>query len=267
MKGEVKIETRAFEAALRNLAKATGKSFRQVVDQNSRLIAINLAHQTQPFGMDSGAKKAGEGAVMRDIGRVYKPASQVFEEVKEESAAQARGFYAAVKSGNYSMAEDILKRTGIKDRNTTVGEFEPSVHGKWRNRRGTVNRHRAALIVPKAKDIKNYAKEVARRVGIAKSGWIAAGLQLGRLSRVPAWIKRHTGTGNATRRGGEVNPSAKMNNNVRYISDVLKPDQIATALRIQREKMEAHIRHVVAYAGRKAGFKATGNQGQQPPQP
>lgn len=267
MKGQVQVETRKFEAALRQLAAATGKSFRQVVDQNSRLIAVNLAFQTQPFGNSVASRKQGEAAVMRDIGKVYRPANKVFDELKGQSEDQAKGFYKAVKNGDYALAQDILRRSGIKDRNAEVGEFDEQWHRKSKNRRGTVSRHRAALVTPDNKETKAYTKEVQRRVGYAKSGWIAAGSQIGKLSRIPKWLRKDASNGTGSRRGGTSNPSVVLNNLVQYVSDVCPPDQIAEALRIQREKMEAHIRHVVANAGKKAGFRVSGNQGQPAPEP
>lgn len=267
MKGQVQIETRKFETALRQLAAATGKSFRQVVDQNARLIAVNLAFQTQPFGNSIASRKQGEAAVMRDIGKVYRPANKVFDELKGQSEQQAKGFYKAIKNGEYALAQDILRRSGIRDRNAEVGEFDAQWHRKSKNRRGRVSRNRTALITPDNRDAKAYTKEVQRRVGYAKSGWIAAGEQIGKLSRVPKWMRKGASNGSASKRGGEANPSVVLNNLVAYVSDVLPPAQIAEALRIQREKMEAHIRHVVANAGKKTGFRVSGNQGQPAPQP
>jgi hypothetical protein len=269
MKPEIDIETKQFQEALRRLARDTGKSFRHVVDQNARLVAKNLAFQTQPFGETNAAKKTGEGAVMRDIGSVYSSASKIFKQLKAQSIDQAKGFYAAVKNGDYALAEDILKRSGLRDRNAEVGEFDSSHHRQSRNKRGRVSRNRAALITPSGKEIRAYQAEVAKRVGFAKGAWIAAGQQLGRLSRVPAWMRRHAGSGQGTgtRKGGENNPSASMNNNVGYVSGILTPAQISEALRLQREKMEAHINHVVSSNAKKAGFKVTGNTGKPPEQP
>lgn len=268
MKPTITVETKRFEAALRRLAQETGKSFVEVVNQNARLIAVNLAYQTQPFGLGLDAKKAGEGAVFRDIGKVFKPANKIYAELRAQSAKMAKGFYAAVKNGDFAQAEDILRRSGILDRNAEIGELQPELHRKSRNRRGRVSRHRAALITPDAKSIRDYQKQVAQKVGFAKGGWIAAGQQLGKLSRVPAWLKKNAGQqGKATRRGGERNPSVELHNLVRYVSQVLTPAQMAEALRIQREKMEKHINYVVSKAARRQGIRVTGNQGAAPPAP
>ena len=267
MTGQIKIESRQFEAALRQLAATTGKSFRQVVDQNARLIAVNLAFQTQPFGNSIASRKQGEAAIMRDIGKVYRPANKVFDELKGQSEDQAKGFYKAIKTGKFALAEDILRRSGIRDRNAEVGEFDAQWHQKSKNRRGRVARNRTALITPDGKAIKDYAKEVQKRVGYAKAGWIAAGEQIGKLSRVPKWLRKNASNGTGTRKGGESNPSVSLNNVTQYISDVLTPAQISEALRIQREKMQAHILHVVSKAGKKSGFRVSGNQGQPAPEP
>lgn len=268
MNPELKVETRRFEAALRNLARETGRSFGEVVNQNARLIAVNLAYQTQPFGNSSASRKQGEGAVMRDIGKVYRTASSVYAEIKDQSEKTAKGWYKAVKAGEFTQAEAILRKVSIADRNAAIGKFDDSLHIKSRNRRGRVSRHRIALITPDAKELKTYAKQVASRVGYAKAGWIAAGLQLGKLSRVPAWLKKVTaGQGSGTMKGRAVNPEAELHNFVQYLTNILNTGSVATALRVQREKMEKHIKYAVSNSARKAGLRVTGDQGQRPAQP
>jgi hypothetical protein len=268
MTPELRVETRRFEDALRRLARESNRSFSDVVNQNARLIASNLAFQTQPFGTSSASKKQGEGAVMRDIGKVYRTAASVFAEIKDQSEKTARAWYKAVKAGEFEKAESILRKCNIGDRNAKIGEFDASFHRKNLNRRGRVSRHRAALITADAKALKAYGKEIASHVGYAKAGWIAAGEQLGKLSRVPAWLRKvKAGQGKGTMKGREINPEATIHNMVQYLSNLLTPSQVTEALRIQREKMERHINYVVSNAAKRTGFQTTGNQGQRPQNP
>lgn len=258
---DVDIEIGALQRAMIRLAEVTGKKFAAVVLQNSRLIAWNLAHNSQPYGMTLAAKKTGEAAVLRDIGRVFSSGAAIFKQLKEQDEKLAKAFYKHLKGGGYGAAERLLrKQTSIQDRNAPIfAPLDPDLHQQSRNRRGRVNRHRAAQIVPDAKDIQRYAKSRALYVGFGKAGWITAGSQLGKITRVPAWITRHRGRApgsalNATHR--LTDPYVTLINAVGYASSILPDHEVADALRIQREKMLAHIEHVLVNSARESGFEA-----------
>lgn len=261
----VKVETARLNAAFSQLAIATGKSFGSIVLQNSRLIAWNLAHNSQPYGMTLAEKKTGEAAVARDIGNVFKSAAAIFELLKAEDEKLAKSWYALVKQGGYGQAEKLLReKSKITDRNAPIfAPLDPRFHDNARGRGGRVNRHRAAQIVPDGKSIKSYIKEVQQRVGFGKAGWITAGNQIGRVTRVPGWITRHGGRapGSAIDNTKGIDPHVTLINGVSYIGSILPPHEIASALNMQREKMLSHIEHVIAAEAEKAGFHFTGNRG------
>lgn len=265
---QVKVETASLNAAFARLAAATGKSFGSIVLQNARLIAWNLAHNTQPYGMTLAEKKTGEAAVARDVGKVYRSAQSIFAEINRLDEKLAKAWYQLVKNGGYAHAEKLLRKLQIQDRNAPIfAPLDPGFHAAARDRRGRVARHRVAQIVPDAKDIKDYIRSKAQLVGFAKAGWISAGSQLGKVTRVPAWITRHVGKapGHAVDNTKGTDPHATLTNNVRYIATVLPQAQIAAALRIQREKMLAAIEHALATDAKKSGFRYTGSGGQALP--
>lgn len=262
---DIKIETARLNAAFAAYAKATGKAFGVVVLQNARLIAWNLAHNTQPYGMTLAEKKTGETAVARDIGNVFTSASAIYGLIRQENEKLARAWFALVKQGAYGKAEKLLRdHTKLRDRNAPIfAPLDPGLHQQARSSGGRVSRQRVAQIVPDAKEIKNYIRDIQKRVGFAKAGWITAGSQLGKVTRVPAWITRSVGKapGSAADRTTGIDPHVTLTNNVRYISAVLPAAQVAAALAIQREKMLAHIEHVISSEAAKAGFKFTGPAG------
>lgn len=245
-------------------ANATGKAFGAIVLQSARLIAWNLAHNTQPYGMTLAEKKTGEAAVARDIGNVYKSAAAIFDLLKHEDEKLAKAWYKLVKDGGYGQAEKLLRTFNIRDRNAAIfAPLDPSFHDDSRNRRGRVSRHRAAQIVPDAREIKNYIKQRQQMVGFGKAGWITAGSQLGKVTRVPAWITRHVGKapGSAHDNTKDIDPHAILQNNVPYISSICGSSAIVDALRLQENKLISHIEHVLAAEAEKAGFKFTGPRG------
>ncbi|WP_395736278.1 hypothetical protein [Prosthecobacter sp.] len=263
------VETREIQAAFRRLAEVTGKKLGVVVKQNARLIAWNLAHNTQPYGMDLATKKMGEAAVLRDVGRVYSAASAIFKKLQDTGQVKvAKEWYKLVKIGGYGKAEKLLKSTSLQERNTPIfAPLDPSLHDQARNSRGRVVRHRPAQILPDAKDLRNYGAKRKALVGFGKAGWITAGASLGSITRVPAWITRHKGIapGRANDQSNRTyDPFVTFTNAVRYASSILPEGQIAAALKIQREKMLAHIEHVLVNSGREAGFQSSSNAPSQP---
>lgn len=257
----VEVEQEKLQLAFHKYAAVTGKKLGAVVKQNARLIAWNLMHNTQPYGMTLASRKMGDAAVMRDVGKVYAPASAVYKELLETGAAKiAKSWYKLVKSGEFKKAEDILRKTTITDRNASIASpLNPELHRKQRNNRGTVTRHRAAQIVPDAKEIKEYGKQRAALVGFGKAGWLTAASSLGTISRVPAWITRHKGKapGHADdHTDRNTDPYVVLHNDVRYASRIIPDGEVAAALKIQTEKMLAHIEHVLVSAAKESGMDA-----------
>ena len=266
----VEVEQEKLQQAFLRYVAVTGKKLGAVVKQNARLIAWNLMHNTQPYGMDLAARKMGDAAVMRDIGNVYAPASAIYKQLLETGAKKAaKSWYRLVKDGKFKEAEDILRKTTIKDRNASISSpLDPALHRGIRNSRGRVSRQRVAQIVPDGKEIKDYAKKRAALVGFGKAGWLTAASQLGSISRVPAWITRHRGKapGHAEdHTDRNTDPYVVLHNDVRYASKILTDSQKANALKIQTEKMMAHIEHVLVNSARESGMDASATAPASPP--
>lgn len=255
------MEQEKLQQAFIRYASITGKKLGAVVKQNARLIAWNLMHNTQPYGMDLAARKMGDAAVVRDVGKVYAPASAIYKELLETGAVKAaKSWYKLVKNGEFKKAQDLLRQTTIQDRNASISSpLDPALHQAARNSRGRVSRHRVAQIVPNAKEVRDYAKKRAGLVGFGKAGWLTAASQLGSISRVPAWITRHKGKapGHAEDQTERQNdPYVVLYNDVRYASKILTDSEKAKALKIQTEKMLAHIEHVLVNSAKEAGMDA-----------
>lgn len=258
----LEVEISELQRAMLRYAQVTGKSLGQVVKMNGRLIAWNLAHNTQPYGMTHAEKKLGEAAVLRDVGLVYQSAQQMYKLLEQQGDLKlAKAWYKLVRIGGYGQAEKLLRGTKLKERNTPIfSPLDRDFHKQSRSRSdGAVHRHRPAQIVPDAKQIRDYAKTKKELVGFGKAGWITAGSKLGSITRVPAWITRHKGRapGSADdHTSRKDDPFVTLTNAVRYTSKIIPDHQVAAALKIQREKMLAHIEHVLVNSARESGFDA-----------
>lgn len=260
MEVEFSAEISLLEAALHDLAEATGKEYGQVVRANARLIAVNLAYQTQPFGDDDRGRIAGEIAVKRDLKKVYAPPGSIYSQLTaiaahgaETGEKLARAFYAAIAKNDLVAARRIVRGSGIPDRGLDVQKFDGgAAHGRRRDGRGRVSGRHPEFIVADPKKLQRYRKTIIHNVGIAKSGWAAAARPLGGTRGIPQWVTRHKAHGSADDHSGSTNdPHVVLRNTVAWLASVLPDSQIRIALRLQAQKMEAHVDHVTNYLARK----------------
>lgn len=260
-----KIDDRQFQFALRRLALATRKEFGEVVRQQARLIAVNLAYQTQPFG-DQQGKAQGTARVKRDIGRVYKSAGVAFDDIAKTTngEASANQFWYFIKNRRMDMATEMLRRLNLDGYATdiTIGNFDLGArHQQARtgSRKGVSRRRKIDFIVTNPGQLSSYIKKIQQRVGTAKGGWAACAKQIGGTRGIPGWVSRQTqrlaGGAVVDNTRNSSNPFVAMTNSVPWIDKCLNGGQMQRAFDIQREKMMSYIDRVISGAGSKAGFR------------
>jgi hypothetical protein len=254
----------------------------QVLRAQARLMAVNLAFQTQPFGgskaiggQQESAKSLGEGTVARDIRKVIKTPADVYDKIEKQAIGAGRAFYAMIKKGDFDLARNLLVRLRISGLlqaqiGSMSGNFHKQALKPIPKRPRMEKRQEPLLITDEKAKLKAYVKEVQKKVGIAKGGWAACAMQLGgtrgrmetnvpgmQQQAVPAWVKRHAGK----RAAGTVVDQAdnfmtgriNMINHVPWVSNCLSDQQAQQAIDIQAEKM----RRAMDYAYQ-ADLKAVG---------
>jgi len=270
----VGVDTSQLSDALQRLATETKRDLGDIVRQVTRLLAGNLMHAAQPYGATLAARKTGEGAVMRDVGKVFMGASAAYKEIQVADKKLASAWYKAVKAGEFAKAEKMIEKSTLPFRNARLSkEVLKAVHKKYRGQDGTVNRQSPAMIISDPKALKEYAKKASQKVGFGKAGWITAassigGASMGRLGKIPAWVTRHKGTapGGANDKSRGDDPFVTITNQVRYASDIRGlSDEEAKAERMVHSKMIAYVEYVLAGNARKAGFQARTTQPAESP--
>lgn len=277
---KITIDDRELQQALLRFYKT--KTPAQVLRAQARLMAVNLAFQTQPFGgskaiggQQDSAKAQGEGAVARDIRKVIRTPSDVYQEIEKQGIGAGRAFIAMIKKGDFDLAKNLLIRLRVPGlMQAQVGDMSGMFHKSARKpipkRPRIEKRQEPLLITDQRAKLKSYVREVQKRVGIAKGGWAACAMQLGgtqgrmetnvggvQQQAVPAWVKRHAGN----RAAGTVvdqsenflNGRINMINHVPWVSNCLSNQQAQQAIDIQAEKM----RRALDYAYQ-ADLKAVG---------
>ena len=268
-----------FRRALGQLYR--GKGLAHGLRREARLVAVNLAFQTQPFGGSkattpgkASGREQGEGAVARDIRAVIQVPSDLHAEIQAQSVSAAKAFSYYMKNRRYAEAEALLNRLNISTfSQIKAGPMRGDIHKQARRpipqRPRMSRRQRPLLVTTEVTELKNYIESVKRNVGIAKAGWASCAEQLGgtggrmmalgggQQQAVPAWVKRHVGgraSGSVIDQADKIlNASVRMINHVPWVSKCLTDSEAQRALDIQREKMAKRLEYQLAAELRKVG--------------
>lgn len=270
---QLKIQDVRFRQKLNDFYERHQKSSSEIMRAQARLLARDLAFQTQPFGKSPDAKRMGEMAVEREIRRVYKSAGEVAlssnlsyaiknsalggnrfnrstgmpEESSTQNADQAgRAFVFLVSRGKYAEARKLLERVGVSEAEISsvpIGKMDGGqAHQTARyGARRKVPKNQLPLRIVGDRQIKTYVNKIRKNVGIAKAGWAACSRILKDTRGIPQWVTRNIGRA----MGGDVvdaslikkTPKIVIINNVPWISQCLSLSQISQSVQIQYEKM------------------------------
>lgn len=267
------VNDKKFQRALRNFYAGSQKDRAEILRAQARLIAVNLAHQTAPFGTDKGAKLKGETSIKADVNRVYKSAAVTHRNIwnsgkganlkhVEDSRQAAAAFIRMIRTGKTAEAEKLLEDLNLERyRGTSVGSFDSGLaikkarHGA---RRKVSQNQFVNLVVQNQQALSRYTKQVVARVGMAKAGWATPAKYLGGTRGIPAWVTRHS-EGRALgsikdQSQKDTRPFIQITNHVPYVSKCISPAQIQRALDNQRQKMIRAINIAAAKRAKASGL-------------
>lgn len=224
----------------------------------ARLVAVQLAHSTVPFGLDERAHQLGMNATARDIRLCYATLGDVYAAFPDESKAKA--FYALVKRGLIARAQAVVDDYCPKFKGTPIGHFDLFLHQGRRNKRGRISKNQKPLqIVVDSRPLKKYIKAEVALVGWGKAGWASAARTLGGIRGISArWVTRHKAPGasfnNFERATSSETPFITIVNGVSYAHLILTPAAKAEAVRVGLERYlsDRRLTRVVRAALRQA---------------
>jgi len=190
------VDAKAFNDAVNNIIATSNRDMKEVVNQQGKLLAIELMNYTPPFAggkvpkgeaskTTKGDQRQGMEAVKRDILRTMTPPSELFKMgfknkwlekvVKSKDDKKIQQYFESVKS-------PILNKY-------KVAQFDPQLH---LSKRVYSNRFRPKYqykFVSNEGFVKKYIKEMQGRVGYMKAGWAVAAQFFG--ATIPKWIEDH----------------------------------------------------------------------------
>lgn len=273
---------RVLKAFIGNTKLEAGKEMRI----QARNLCLSLAKATPPFGLSSDAKKQGEKAVSRDIGRVYKSLAGTSVGISKlslgggktasQNAERAGKAFASLVNSRFtgkgkkkrtmaarSQAQELLNRINTAPFiHTQLGPFDGGkahTAARFGKRKSVSKNQFISLAVDKSSDLKKYYKEKTSHVGIMKSGWSSCAKLLGGLRGFPKWVTRHGGGGTVDDQSSKAvgmfsKPYVKITNKIPGIGNVISNSTIQRSIDIQLVKMIKRLGIIANYERKKAGF-------------
>lgn len=248
-----------FDDTLVRFSAVFHKDMADVLVQQARLVCVNLAWNTQPYGLDQTALKQGQAAVLRDIAKVYRSIDTIFAVIAAKDERAAKAFFKAAKAGDRVTVARLLSDYGMANlKSTPFGPFDGGArHKANRNRRGRVQRRGPIYIVTDPKALQKYTKAKLANVGTGKSAWASCARQLGGARGIPLWATKNKARGTVQDLSQRVNdPRVILQAQVDYMGIICPPDMQRDALEKQRNKMQTQIREASARAGRQSRLAA-----------
>jgi hypothetical protein len=207
-----------------------GRTMASLVKQEARALAVELARTTRPYGFSEAARKVGEGAVAKDVRKVFATPEEAFTETGKADPEAADRFWAHVQNRRFARARKALAASASPWAAVPVGRLDPAHHSASR-KGGKVVRTRQAQVVTSRKSLEAYIARVQSRVGFAKGVWINAAKAIGgRVRGAAKWAMRHRqAPGTAKVRTGD-RPSVTLVSRLDYMDDVTTESGIKRSL-------------------------------------
>ena len=237
------------------------------VHSNARLLCVEFARRTQPFGATEQAKNNGEAAIKRDLlggkkrAGIFAPVSPAIEEGFRFSKSSDNVRLFAKKNGEVYGTEKRLFRPDASA--STLRSFHKQyfVKGKMSSAGSRDRKIGRWIFLDRMfvdpSTLSDYVASVQKRVGIAKSGWASCAKQLrsvvsGSMTRgIPRWVTRHLGDynlGNVEDRTKNKNsPTVVLTNTCKYADAVLPMSEAIQGMNIVSSKMKKQMARILKY--------------------
>lgn len=247
----VDVDMRALNSKLNRIRIATKEDVQKLLRQEGRLLAVELAKYTQPFGVEEAGKKQGEGAIRRDYGKVYPDAEGEFVADKVKAKARPKDKEGAkqrylkyVRGGNTNAAMKMLDDMDISD-HASGKTANPSYH-KARWSRGVLKSGKSQIVIQR-RTVTKLLNIALKMVGFAKGGWAVCARQLGGIRGIKSWVGRHKSAPGRVidKSGDKKSPHITLINGINYTSQVLSQTSKSLAIKDRTIKLTERLNKIL----------------------
>ena len=270
MKASITIEKTGMEEFFRFYAAVREKTMPEALRINARLLCVELARRTQPFGKDDSAKKDGESAVARDLlgGKkrygLFAPLTEFMQKHAEANSTGTIRLFAR-KDGTIYGTDKAHFRQFATASSLRFIHKKAFVNGKMSSA-GTNDRRTGRWVfidkyfVP-GEVLSKYVESVKAKVGIAKSGWAACAKKIqsttkGSATRgIPRWVTRHLGDYDLgiveDNSESPFNPSITLTNTAKHADATCRESERNVAVVIVKQNMIKQVLRMMKYERKK----------------
>ncbi len=237
----IKVDTSGADELFRKMGWTIKNSVPGFLRQEARLVAVELARRTQPFGADATTRVVGEVATSSDIYRVYTTPGKVYTDI---SNGANKTFWKAVKARQWNRASKILSKAGNVFRSTPIQSFDGgSAHQQLRNNSGRISKtQKPVMIVQNTQALKTYVKSEMAKVGFGKGGWATCAKALGGIRGIPGWVSRQNSPGQVIENYKSEVSSVTMTNQVPYATEILSESEKQNAIDIAKDRLAKSVK-------------------------
>ena len=258
---------------MKDYAKIREVTIPDAVHANARLLCVELARRTQPFGDKTGGEKVGEKAITRDLlGRggghkgknragLFAPLTPFMQEhalfynssdniwlfAKKDGTVYGTDKAHFMHDASFSTMRGLHKSNFVDGKMSAAGGDTHNI-GRWK----FINKY---FVMPDL--LKEYIAAQHAKVGRAKAGWAYCATRLrkvvsGEMTRgIPGWVTRHIGDyGNGKVTDNTANldrPHVILTNTIKYASSVLPISEQLMAQNVVAEKMKKQMEKILKY--------------------
>jgi hypothetical protein len=269
----IQIESTGLEEMFRFYGAVKQKTLPDTLRIHARLLCVELARRTQPFGDKSGGEKIGEKAISRDLlGRgggskgknragIFAPLTPFMQEhalfnntsenirlfARKDGTVYGTDRAHFMPDASTSTLRGIHKSNFVNGRMSAAGGDTRDI-GRWK----FINQY---FVMPDT--LKDYIAMQHAKVGLAKSGWAWCAKQLknpvkGSATRgIPKWVTRHLGDYGLGRvednADDQANPRITLTNTSKYADKVCRESERDAAVVIVVQKMIKQLANILRY--------------------
>lgn len=210
---------------LNRLAESTGKTLKEVLPSQMRLLAADLAFVTYPKGKGSNDNLIHQARIQSRINEVYPHIGTVVNELKNVESKIVPRFVKYLSNRQYGQAKLILDKY-LPRMNISVGAFDGGKLHRDQSEQKNVTRR---LLVPMRNRVDAYANKTKKKSGFAKGGFATAAKQLGGVRGIPGFATRQKAPGTGIVSGDGRTLTVTMTNLVNYLSEgaLRRHDEVA----------------------------------------
>ena len=238
---KISVDSRELERKLKSLTEQLKKEADESIISMAQIGANQLAIRSRPYGNDKKSQDIAEKAIYKDINKVYKDFGSTYAMIKKLDPKKAKAYAFCMNNNEEENALSIAQ--SVIGSSFTLGAVgEGDALERHRTTKGRVGSVTDPLGVKEKAEIETLKTKKKISAGLAKSGWIQAGISILSKTRVPAWLKKSIGNlGSSEVVKSGWNTTVTLINHVRYASENISDEQIQKAI---QNAYKSHIKRL-----------------------